>query len=97
MIEPDKIGGVGMAYLLLWNHDPKKHAHFLDAALDCAETLGKTIDHAANERTSPWPFRVYAETGIVRQAYSSHVLWNIQLFDQVHVPKDTNAHPDCLR
>jgi hypothetical protein len=83
VLEPDKIGGVGIAYMTLWRHDPTQYASFLDAALACAETLSKTINHAANETHSPWPFRVYAETGIVRQAYSSHVLWNIQLFDQV--------------
>ena len=81
---------VGVAYLLLWEHDPKRYPHFLDAALDCAETLGKTMNHVANETHSPWPFRVYAETGIIRQAYTSHVLSNIELFDQVLAPKPSS-------
>ena len=58
---------VGSAYLLMWKHDEKK-VHFLTAALDCAKTLAATINYNANATHSPWPFRVYAEMGIVRQA-----------------------------
>jgi hypothetical protein len=82
VIEPDKIGMVGAAYLLVWKHDETK-AHFLAAALDCAETLAATMNRDANATHSPWPFRVYAEMGIVRQAYSSHVLPAVELFDQL--------------
>jgi hypothetical protein len=67
VLEPDKIGMVGSAYLLMWKHDETK-GHFLTAALDCAKTLAATIKYDANATHSPWPFRVYAEMGIVRQA-----------------------------
>lgn len=83
VIEPDKVGMVGNAYLLLYKHDARKYAHFLDAALNCAKTLVDTMNHDANATHSPWPYRVYAETGIVRQNYSSSVLFTIQFFDQV--------------
>jgi hypothetical protein len=89
----DKIGMVGTAYMLLWRHDAKKYAHFLDAALNCAETLSKTMNHDTSETRSPWPFRVYAETGIVRQAYSSNVLFNIDLFDQL-IALNSTASPN---
>eukprot|EP01045_Picozoa_sp_COSAG04_P001077 COSAG04_NODE_33_length_34808_cov_6.920366_12_plen_556_part_00 len=82
VIQPDKVAEVGTAYLLMWKHDTSK-AHFLQAAVNCAETLANTMNYKANATHSPWPFRVYAETGIVRQAYSSHVLPAIELFDKL--------------
>jgi|EP01047_Picozoa_sp_COSAG01_P045247 hypothetical protein len=82
VLQPDKVAMAGGAYLLIWKHDQTK-AHFLAAALQCAETLAATVRLDANATHSPWPFRVYAETGIVRQAYSSHVLPAVELFDQL--------------
>ena len=32
---------------------------------------------------SPWPFRVYAQTNVVREQYSAHVISAIQLFDEL--------------
>jgi hypothetical protein len=36
-----------------------------------------------DERSSPWPFRVYAKNGAPREAYTSHVIPAIELFDEL--------------
>ncbi len=32
---------------------------------------------------SPWPFRVYAQTNVIREEYSAHVISPIRLFDEL--------------
>ena len=36
-----------------------------------------------DEASSPWPFRVYAETNVAREEYSSDVVGALMLFDEL--------------
>eukprot|EP01043_Picozoa_sp_COSAG02_P043317 COSAG02_NODE_3762_length_6271_cov_49.947181_4_plen_320_part_00 len=99
VIEADKIGGVGLAWLALWKHfgSGETRREFMEAAVHGARVLARNIRTSTNATVSPWPFRVYAQSGEVRQPYTSHMIWNIQLLDAVlAIPgvlsaADTNA------
>eukprot|EP01052_Picozoa_sp_SAG31_P023077 SAG31_NODE_1873_length_7024_cov_10.615018_4_plen_605_part_00 len=80
VLETDKVAAAGSTYVLFWKLTARRA--FLDAALACAAALVLNIA-PGNETHSPWPFRVYAETGIVREAYTSHVIAAVQLFDEL--------------
>ena len=80
VIEPDKVGELGAGYLKFFKltGDTK----YRDAAISCANALAKNV-RAGDERRSPWPFRVYAETGRIREEYSANVIGAIALFDEL--------------
>ena len=80
VIEPDKVGELGGAYLKFWmlTGDTK----YREAALACANALAKNI-RAGGWGQSPWPFRLYAETGRAREEYSSNTIGAIKLFDEL--------------
>jgi uncharacterized protein YbjQ (UPF0145 family) len=80
VIEPDKVGELGFAYLQMfeWSGDPR----YRDAAEACADALVKHVRHG-DARSSPWPFRVRAQTGVVREQYSSNVVGALTLFDEL--------------
>jgi hypothetical protein len=80
VIEPDKIGELGVAYLQMYKLTGE--ARFRDASVACADALAKHV-RAGNERESPWPFRVYAETNVVREQYSSNVVGALTLFEEL--------------
>lgn len=80
VIEPDKVGELGYAYLRF--HQATAQPQYLAEALACADAL------AANVRTgdlehSPWPFRLWASDGTVREEYSANVIGPIRLFDEL--------------
>jgi hypothetical protein len=80
VIEPDKIGELG--YSLLRLYEVTGLVRYRDAAVVMGEVLAAHV--AAGDAThSPWPFRVYAETGVVREEYSAHVISPIELFDEL--------------
>jgi len=86
VIEADKVGGIGLGWLALWKYHGggETRRDFFSAAVHAARVLAHNIDFAANGTVSPWPLRVYAQTGEVRPgSYTSHVIWNIQLLDAV--------------
>lgn len=80
VIEPDKVGELGLGYLKFWmaTGDTK----YRDAALACADALAKNVREGMWSQ-SPWPFRVYAETGYVREDYSANVIGPIKLLDEL--------------
>jgi hypothetical protein len=81
IIEPDKVGEVGLAYLRFYELTGEKS--YLDAALACARALARHI-RVGDERRSPWPFRVDARSGgLVREEYSANVIGPIRLFDRL--------------
>jgi len=80
VIEPDKVGELGLGYLRLWMITGD--AKYKDAALDCAAALVKHV-RPGDELHSPWPFRVVAANGIVRDEYGANVLGPIMLFDEL--------------
>lgn len=80
VIEPDKLGELGLGYLTLWKIT--EDARYRDAALACARSLARHVRPGDAEK-SPWPFRVVAETGFVREEYCANVGPAIQLFDEL--------------
>jgi hypothetical protein len=80
VIEPDKVGEMGLAYLVAFRltGDPR----YRDAALACARALARHVRPGDAER-SPWPFRVVAETGFVREEYCANLAAPLQLFDEL--------------
>jgi len=78
IIEPDKVGEMGMAYLQFYQITEEQI--YLDAALNCANALAKNII-PGDYSNSPWPNRIHARTGNSVDKYCSNVLPAIKLFD----------------
>ena len=77
-MQPDKVGAMGYAWAQLYEFDG--NAAYRDAAIDSADALASHV-RTGNSTQSPWPFRVNAATGAVREQYSANVIDPIQLFD----------------
>ena len=80
VLEPDKIGELGREYLSLF--EQTGDARYRDAALACAAALIKHV-REGDATHSPWPFRVFAADGKVREQYSANVIGAISLFDEL--------------
>jgi hypothetical protein len=80
VIEPDKVGELGLAYLRMF--EMTGDTSLRSAALACADALAKHV-RAGDTTRSPWPFRVYARTNIVREDYSANVVGALMLFDEL--------------
>ena len=80
VIEPDKVAELGFAYLQAF--EIMGDARYRDAAVACADALAAHV-RAGDAIHSPWPFRVHAETGVIREEYSSNVIAAIVLFDEL--------------
>ncbi len=80
VIEPDKVGELGFAYLQMF--ELTGDGRYRNAAIACADALAK---HArpGDDRRSPWPFRVYAQSNVIREEYSSNVVGAVTLFDEL--------------
>jgi hypothetical protein len=80
VIEPDKVGELGFAYLTAWKLT--EDLRYRDAALACARALVRHVRVGDAER-SPWPFRVVAETGVVREEYCANLAATLRLLDEL--------------
>ena len=89
-IEPDKVGELGVSYLLFFEVTGDKK--YLSAARDCANALASHVRDvnpedkqfvSSNTSRSPWPFRVNAKDGTVISEYCSNVIEPIHLFDEL--------------
>jgi hypothetical protein len=80
VIEPDKVGELGFAYMQMFELTGENR--YRDAAVACADALTKHV-RRGDDRVSPWPFRVYAQTGAAREEYSSNVVGALTLFDEL--------------
>jgi len=80
VIEPDKVGELGFAYLQMFEQSGEPR--YRDAAIACADALAR---HAreGDAAHSPWPFRVYAQTNVAREDYSANVIGAIALFEEL--------------
>ncbi|HEY4015192.1 MAG TPA: hypothetical protein VGM06_17735 [Polyangiaceae bacterium] len=80
VIEPDKVGELGFAYVQLFEltGDPR----YREAGIACADALARHV-REGDETLSPWPFRVYAQTNVAREEYSSDVIGALTLFDEL--------------
>jgi len=79
-LEPDKVAELGYAFLLLYESTGK--TAYRDAAVNAANALARHV-RTGNSTQSPWPFRVSAQTGAIREQYSAHVISAIELFDEL--------------
>ena len=77
-IEPDKAAELGAGYLKFY--EITGDVRYRDAAIAIANTLAKDVRPGSSDK-SPWPFRVYAETGAVREEYASDQIAMVRLFD----------------
>jgi hypothetical protein len=80
VIEPDKVGELGLGYLTAWKLTGDER--YRDAALACARALGRHVRPGDAER-SPWPFRVVAETGVAREEYCANLGLTLRLLDEL--------------
>ncbi len=80
VVEPDKAGELGVGYLKFYKLTGD--VMYRDAAVAIANTLAANIRQGSGE-ASPWPFRVYAETGVAREEYTAEVIGPIKLFDEI--------------
>ena len=78
VIEPDKVGEMGDAWLQLYRFNG--NTAFRDAAIAASDALAGHVRTGTSSQ-SPWPFRVYAKTGVVREDYCANVIGPIKLFD----------------
>ena len=79
-IEPDKAAELGTGYLKFY--ELTSEVRYRNAAVEIANTLARNVRPGTVER-SPWPFRVYAETGDVREEYASNEIAMVRLFDEL--------------
>ena len=80
VIQPDKVGEIGVAFLKYFEFSGA--TRFRDAAIQAADVLASHV-RTGSSTQSPWPFRVYAQTNVVREQYSAHVIAPIKLFDEL--------------
>ena len=101
-IEVDKIGDMGMAYLKFY--EITGETKYLNEAVKCADALAKHIrtgsglvnryEYTLFKLTSPWPFRVKAESGEVQEDYTSHVVDNLRLLEELIRIKNIISIPE---
>ncbi len=80
VIEPDKVGELGFAYLQFY--ELTGEGRYRIAAIACADALASHVREGDDEH-SPWPFRVYAQTNVPREEYSANVVGALTLFDEL--------------
>ena len=77
VIEPDKVGELGYAFLRMYEFSG--NINYRNAAIQAADMLTSHV-RTGDATRSPWPFRVYAATNVVREEYSANVIAPIRLF-----------------
>lgn len=78
VVEPDKGGELGLALFRLGR--ALNDQALVGEAIHIADVLASTI-RPGTATESPWPFRINAQTGTVRDAYSADVILPVELFD----------------
>ena len=80
VIEPDKVAEQGFAFLQMY--EQTGNTTYRSTAINAANVLATHV-RAGDATHSPWPFRVVAATGAVRDEYSAHTVSAIELFDEL--------------
>ena len=81
-IEPDKVGELGLAYLLFYELTTDRK--YLEAGIRCADALAQHV-RAGDATHTPWPFRVDAHTGqtLNGDEYGGMIVAPVRLFDEL--------------
>jgi hypothetical protein len=79
-LQPDKIGELANSWLQLYKYDG--NVRFRDAAIQAGNVLSSKV-RIGTVSQSPWPFRVNAHTGDVREEYSSEIIGPVSLLDNL--------------
>ncbi len=81
-IEPDKVGLLGLGYLLF--HELTGEPRYLHAAVRAADALARHV-RPGDARRTPWAFRVNARTGAVVDGarFGGMVVGPVRLFDEL--------------
>ncbi len=81
-IEPDKVGLLGLGYLLF--HELTGEGRYLQAAVRAGNALARHV-RAGDARRTPWPFRVNARTGAVVDGaqFGGMIVGPVRLFDEL--------------
>ena len=87
--EPDKVAQAALGYVNFYKLTAEEE--FLTHACHCADVLAEKVGDGAEDE-SPWPFRVDVRNGAVVEAYTSHVIPAVRLFDAlIELGLDTGA------
>jgi hypothetical protein len=91
VLQPDKAATFAAELVVLYKITGTKR--YLDAAVAIADSLASRVVPGDND-SSPWPFRVNAETGEVVGAYTANWTGALRLFDELIDLKvgDVNAY-----
>jgi hypothetical protein len=81
-IEPDKLGLLGLGYVLLYELTGERR--YLEAGLRCGEALARHV-RAGDAEHTPWPFRVHGRTGeaLAGAEYGGMVVAPVRLLDEL--------------
>jgi hypothetical protein len=101
VLECDKIGEMGIYYVRFYQLRVRTNTLTPQsiAPMPSQSMYGRGVNHAGGLQwkklavTSPWPFRVRAERGEVLEDYTSHVVENLRLLDELIRIKDRIALP----
>ncbi|HUS26337.1 MAG TPA: LamG-like jellyroll fold domain-containing protein [Nevskiaceae bacterium] len=80
VLQPDKIGELGHGFAQLYKQTGD--TRYRDAAINAANALASHV-RTGNATQSPWPYRVVAQTGAIKEQYTAHVVSPIELFDDM--------------
>ena len=80
VLEPDKIGELGLGYLRYYQLTGE--SKYREGAIACANGLAAHV-RPGDLTHSPWPFRVFAHTNVPREEYTSDVIGPVKLFDEL--------------
>ena len=82
IIEPDKVGELGLAYLRFYEFSGEKK--YMEASLHCADALADHV-REGDAGASPWPFRVDARRGTtIRENYTANTVGPLRLLDELN-------------
>lgn len=80
VIQPDKVGELGFSLLKLYEQTGL--TTYRDAAINAGDTLASHV-RTGTVSQSPWPFRVVAATGAIKEQYTANTIGPISLLDEL--------------
>lgn len=81
IMQPDKVAEMGMGFLELYQYSG--NTAYRDAAINAANALASHV-RTGDASHSPWPFRVVAATGAIKEEYCANIIAPIELFDELN-------------